>query len=147
MQINDIFKAWLVSSGVDENGGSARVTTVAAGSSNEDATLPFGTEVTVTETLTKVAEFKGGGLVEIEVTSNALDQFEIRAKADSGSEQTLYSSAADYTNPTGILTGTSGDLTVQAVGSGWFIIDPAVQTLVLYAASGNVAGSGVTIYA
>lgn len=128
-------------------GGAASVATKSAGLSSNDDTLPIGTEVIITDSLTKVADVSvnGKSMVEIAVTTNPLDQFEIRGKVSGGSEQTLFSSSGDYTNPAGILIGTSGDLTSLAVGTGWFIIEPAVQNVVLYAASSNVAGSGVTI--
>ena len=88
--------------------------------------------------------------LEAAVTGQALDAFIIQAKSHpDGSYQTLYSTAGDYTGPTGILVGTSGDLTIIAAGaSGWFIMDVSSLAFVrVQASSGNVAGSTVSVYA
>ena len=129
--------------------GAARVALASGGAIDATGgTLPLGTEVAVTEALTKIAELtlSGNAFIEIAVADNALDQFQIRAKAPSGSEQILYSTTPDFTSiEFGILVGCSGDLTTQGVGSGWLILE-ATGTIILYAASGNAAGSGVTVY-
>ena len=84
--------------------------------------------------------------VEAVVTGQALDAFVITGKIHPDSTAvTLKSAAGDYTSPTGVLLLASGDLTVQPVGTGWFLMDvrpfSSVQVL---ASSGNVAGSTVT---
>lgn len=87
---------------------------------------------------------------EIAVTVQALDAFRVDARAhEDGSYQTLYSTAANYTSPAGLLVGASGDLTVQAAGtSGWLILDVrGMESLRLQASSGNAAGSTVAVYA
>ena len=111
------------------------------------------TTSTIGETLTLAHSMPYGGYhatsayVSIEVTSNALDQFVIKAKAsDQDTAQTLYSSAGDYTSPAGDLIGTSGDLTVLAVGNGFFRMNiEAYHSIEVWVASGNAAGSGVTV--
>jgi hypothetical protein len=84
--------------------------------------------------------------VEAVVTGFALDAFVITGKIHpSSTAVTLKSAAGDYTSPTGVMIVASGDLTTQAVGTGWFLMDvrpfSSVQVL---ASSGNVAGSTVT---
>jgi hypothetical protein len=111
------------------------------------------TTSTIGETLTLAHSMPYGGYhatsayVSIEVASNALDQFVIKAKAsDQDTAQTLYSSAGDYTSPAGDLIGTSGDLTVLAVGNGFFRMNiEAYHSVEVWVASGNAAGSGVTV--
>ena len=85
--------------------------------------------------------------VEVAVVTNALAAFEIHAQFHrSGAFVKLYSTSGNYTSPTGILVGASGDLTAQAVGSGFFLMDVAGMSQVLIKAnSGNAGGSGVTI--
>jgi hypothetical protein len=87
--------------------------------------------------------------VEIVVAGQALDAFNVLARFHpSGSFQTLFSVAGDYTGVVGLLQGTSGDLTTQAVGSGWFIMDTlGIDAIKLQASSGNAAGSTVSVYA
>ena len=87
--------------------------------------------------------------VEVVVSGFAIDAFVIAARAHpSGSFLTLYSAALDYTAPSEILVGASGDLTTQAVGSGWFIMDViGLEQVRISASSGNAAGSTVVLYA
>jgi hypothetical protein len=84
-----------------------------------------GLDQTLIEIATIDVEFANGLGVEISITAQALDQFTISARYHaSGSYQTLYSLAGEYTSPSGILKGTSGDLTAISAGStGWFIMD------------------------
>jgi hypothetical protein len=111
------------------------------------------TSSTIGETLTLAHTMAYSGYhatqayVSIEVATNALDQFVIKAKAsDQDTAQTLYSSAGDYTSPAGDLIGTSGDLTVLAVGNGFFRMNiEAYHSIEVWVASGNAAGSGVTV--
>ena len=88
--------------------------------------------------------------VQFTVATNALAAFNILAKATPDSAYTtLYSSAADYTTPKGILVGTSGDLTsVASAGSGWFILDVSALAFVEVTATGsNATASVVSAYA
>lgn len=81
--------------------------------------------------------------VVLTVTGAALTGFTIAARPTPSqlASVTLYSTAADYTSPTGLLVGTSGDLTTQAVGTGWFIMDvSSTYNVELYAQS---AGSAI----
>ena len=55
----------------------------------------------------------------------------------SGTFSTAYSVSADYTSPQGILIGTSGDLTVQAAGVGWLILDVSGLSAVRFSAAGT----------
>lgn len=86
--------------------------------SSIDSTLSFGTSVTVTTSLTPIAEFEPTGEafgIEFTVATQNLDQFVIWGKFGSeGAWQSLYSSASDYTVPTGALIMTNGDLTTKA---------------------------------
>lgn len=81
---------------------------------------------------------------EIAVTTAALDMFAIQVKfTGAGSYQTLFSAAGDFTSPSGLLVGASGDLTTQAVGSGWFIMEcDGISKVKIQAASGTTT-SGV----
>lgn len=112
------------------------------------------TVASLSEALTVIATFDVSNIeriyVEIAVTDQALDQFEIHCRAhNQGSYQQMFNAAVDYTSPIGILVGVSGDLTIIAAGaSGWFMLDVrSIESLQIKAASGNVAGSGVTVYA
>ena len=61
--------------------------------------------------------------LELVVASNPLATFVIKGRFHSaGQFNTLYSTTADYTNLTGLLIGTSGDLTALS-GTGWLIMD------------------------
>lgn len=85
--------------------------------------------------------------VQFDVTSNAFDAFIISARASrDASYAVLYNAAGDFLVPQGLLLGASGDLTTQAVGSGWFIMDVRGLNEVKVEASGNGA-STVSIYA
>jgi hypothetical protein len=88
-------------------------------------------------------------MVHCVVTGFALDEFQILGQPLLAPAQTiLYSTTADYTSPKGVLIGTSGDLSLQAVGTGWFVMDTVGIDLVLVKASSvNVAGSTVSCYA
>lgn len=104
------------------------------------------------EALTTIATFDVSNIeriyIEITITDNALDQFEILCRPNStGSYQKMYSSVDDYTSPAGILVGVSGDLTIIST-SGWFILDvKSIESLQIKAASSNVAGSGIIVNA
>lgn len=92
----------------------------------------------------------GGGarrmMVEISVATQALDGFIIYGRAHpSASYQTLYSISAQYNSPSGLLVGTSGDLTAIAAGaSGWFIMDVEGIESVKIAASAALDSAAVT---
>jgi hypothetical protein len=104
------------------------------------------------EPLIKVCEIDAKEMerlfVEVVVATNALDQFQIRAQcAANGSFITLFSASGDFTGPIDPLLGTSGDLTVLGAGAtGWFMLDVrSLYAVSIWAASGNVAGSTITI--
>ena len=63
--------------------------------------------------------------IEIVVTVNNLDAFQVHGKVSKDSTyQVLYSAAGDYTTPVGLIIGTSGDLTAQAAATtGWIFLD------------------------
>ena len=84
--------------------------------------------------------------LDIAVTTAALDQFAILGQFHPGGTfQTLFSTSADFTSPTGLLVGASGDLTAQAVGSGFFIMDcDGLSAVQIKAASGTTT-SGVAL--
>jgi len=87
----------------------------------------------------------GKVMVHISVAANDLDQFEIHASVDGSVFEELYSSAGDYTSPTGILVGTSGDLTtIAAAATGWYIMDVRGIKSIRHILSGDGAAT-VTI--
>lgn len=86
--------------------------------------------------------------VEITTATNNLDAFSIAGRVD-GSESfhTFYSASTDFTAPTGLLVGASGDLTALAVGSGWFIMETlGIEELKLTASAATGVAS-VTVLA
>ena len=86
---------------------------------------------------------------EVLVAGQALDAFVVKGKCTKdGADITLFSAALDYTTPAGIVIDASGDLTSQAVGTGWLVLDVrGFYDISLHASSGNVAGSTVSIHA
>jgi hypothetical protein len=77
--------------------------------------------------------------VQVVVGVHALDGFAISARFHRDADfVTLYSSAGSFTTPAGLLIGASGDLTAQAVGTGWFILDVRGLYEVRVSASGTV---------
>lgn len=115
--------------------------------------MAFGATLSYTKTTsgvgasTEVAQFNAAGYsrvgCEIAVTTAALTDFDILARMHGeGALQTLYSVAADYTSPAGLLIGTSGDLTIIGAGStGWFVLNTqGIESVQLKAASGGSAG-------
>lgn len=81
------------------------------------------------------------------VATNTLDAFQINFKFHADDTfHTVYDAAGEFTAPTGVLVGTSTDLTVAAAGSHWFILDTGgVYEVQIKASSAGAAGSGVTI--
>lgn len=84
--------------------------------------------------------------IEVVVTANALDQFEVHGQVHpNGSYYALYSASGDFTTPVGLLIGTSGDLTAQAAGTtGWLIMNVAPLYAVLIKASAAAGIATVT---
>jgi len=61
--------------------------------------------------------------VEVSVSGDPLNSFSLHGRFHpAGSYRELYASAEDYTSPSGLLIGTSGDLSSLG-GIGWFILD------------------------
>jgi hypothetical protein len=110
-----------------------------------DSLIAANASLEVVQTVDKVTEVG----VSIVVAGQALDAFLVQGKFHPDAAfQTLYSAAGAYTSPAGLVKGASGDLTTQAVGSGWIILDTRpLYALKLLASSGNVAGSTVSTYA
>ena len=103
---------------------------------------------------TTVLELNVSGLerlvVEVAVASKLLDAFSVLgAVHPDGSYMTLFSVAADFTSPAGLMVDASGDITTQAAGSsGWFVLDVrGLDRVKLTASSGDAAGSTVSVYA
>lgn len=89
-------------------------------------------------------------MVHVAVTGQNLDAFLIKGAGSlDGTLETLYSTAANFTAPTGLIVGASGDLTtLAAAATGWFIMDTTgLKRVQILASSGNVAGSTVSVYA
>jgi len=83
--------------------------------------------------------------IHITVATNALAAFAIKglvSEADT-TYVTLKSTAGQFTSPSGILIDTSGDLTAQAVGEGWFVLNVAGFAKIKIFA--NSAGASSTI--
>lgn len=87
--------------------------------------------------------------VQLSVATQALDAFIISAKAHKDATAiTLFSAAADFTSPAGLMVDASGDLTTTAAGgTGWFVMKVEGLHEVTIAASGAVNNAAVTIYA
>lgn len=104
------------------------------------------------EALTEVLKLNVFGLkqifVQIKVATNALDMFSIKGQALPGADAiTIFSAAADFTSPAGLMIDASGDLTTQAVGSGWFAMNVrGLDTVTISAASGNAGGSLIDLF-
>lgn len=107
----------------------------------------------VTEALTSLIILNVAGYerlaLSIDVTVNALDQFVVKGRTHGdGTLMTLFNAGADFTSPAGLVVDASGNLTTQAVGSGWVVLDVSGwDKIEIQAASGNVAGSVVSTYA
>lgn len=132
----------------------AQQTTVYQRSTPELAVKATHLDVAVAELGdTTILQIQTGGMIRLfvsfSVADNNLDAFKIYGKANSDAPNSLlYSAGADYTSPTGILVGTSGDLTAQGAGtSGWFIIDVrGISEIVLKTSSASGIAS-VSVYA
>ena len=87
--------------------------------------------------------------VQVTPTTNGFDAFTIAIKPQAnGAYSTIASVAADYTSPSGLLVGASGDLTTLAAATtGWFILDVRGIFMVRVQASGSGGASTVSIYA
>ena len=82
----------------------------------------------------------------ITVAGFALDTFLVQGQFHKDSAfVTLYSTALSFTSPAGLVVAASGDLTTQAVGTGWLILDTKpLYAVKLLCSSVNAAGSTVT---
>lgn len=111
-----------------------------------------GSKTLSDETLTTVftVDVRGRNklFVQIDNTVTVLDQFVIKGRIHPDAAfQTLFSTSADYTAPTGILVGTSGDLTVIAAGAtGWFLIDVSSFELIQIQAARAAGSNAVLTY-
>ncbi len=74
------------------------------------------------------------------------DAFEIQASSDGTNFDTLYSASGDYTSPSGLLIGCSGDLTILAADAvGWFILDvKGIHSIRVQASANTTQSVGVT---
>ena len=120
-------KVTLEYNGVDwqqtKSGGAAHVAGAAA-----SGTLATSESIGTGADIALATDLDVAGLsrvmVHIAVAANDLDQFEIHGSVDGTVFETLFSSAGDYTSPTGIMIGTSGDLTgITATNTGWYLMD------------------------
>ncbi len=95
-----------------------------------------------------VEDVKELGLTFV-VAGFALDTFLVQGRTHPDAAfVTLYSAAGDFTSPTGLVIDASGDLTTQAVGTGWLILDtrPLYEVKIL-ASSSSASNSTVSSYA
>lgn len=80
-------------------------------------------------------------VVAITVATNALAAFAIKAAmTPQGAFQTIKSTTGQFAAPSGVLIDASGDLTTQAVGSGWFVMDVAGMSQIKICANSSAAG-------
>ena len=87
--------------------------------------------------------------IEVAVVGQGLAAFIVQVKLHpDGSYLTIASVATDYTTPNGFMLTASGNLVLQAAAtSGWLRMDVhGVFSVKFLAASGNVAGSTVSVY-
>ena len=127
----------------------AQVTSVTPGRvqvSNASVAVPQSGNTTILDIPTDAVEQVG---ISVVVAGFALDTFLVQGQFHPDSAfVTLFSAAGDFTSPAGLVIDASGDLTIQAVGTGWLVLN----TRPLYAvrvqcSSGNAAGSTVSAYA
>jgi len=85
--------------------------------------------------------------IKLTVATNALAAFVIQASFDGldATFNTIKSTAGEFTSPTGVLIDSSGDLTAQAVGTGWFVLDVAGFKVVKLQANSSGASSTLAI--
>ena len=63
-------------------------------------------------------------MVDVLPGAAAFTAFSILISADGTTYSTAYNTSGDFTTPSGILVGTSGDLTILGAAThGWFILD------------------------
>jgi hypothetical protein len=87
--------------------------------------------------------------VQIAVATQALDAFVIAGKAHPGAASvTLFSAAADFTTPGGIIVDASGDITTTAAaGTAWFFMNTYSLYEITISASGAADSASVSIWA
>lgn len=84
--------------------------------------------VTVTSSLTELGDYDVSDMDAVGFSmandGTALDQFEISFKFSKEDDWVVvFNAAGDFTTPTGILIGASGDLTIIAdAATGWFLL-------------------------
>lgn len=80
--------------------------------------------------------------------ANPFDAFTVNAKSQSGAQfDALFSSAAHFTAPQGLLVGASGDLTTLAAGQrGWLMLDVKGLYQVQITASAGVGTTTVDLF-
>jgi len=109
------------------------------------------TDEDVNEALKPFAIFLTNGAevlsIEMTVSENALDQFEILYQfAKGGTFIQRVTAALDFTTPNAPVLGASGSFLTAAVGLHWVTLDvKGVYSVQLKAASGNAAGSKITV--
>lgn len=88
-------------------------------------------------------------LVKINPTVQNLNTFRILARCSTDdTNAVLYSTAAAFTGPVGLIVGASGDLTTLTAGSnGWFIMDVSGLFEVTIDAGAAVSSALVDVYA
>lgn len=83
------------------------------------------------------------------VAGQTLDAFNVLASTGNSitTQATLATIGTDYTTPLAPMIRASGNLTTQAVGTGWFIMDVGgLDRVVVQASSGNAAGSTISCW-
>lgn len=86
---------------------------------------------------------------QMDVTVAALDAFQVQGKFhEGGAYVALYSAAAAFTSPAGLIVGASGDLTAQGAGTtGWFVMEVRGLKSLRIQASANTNPATVSAFA
>ena len=84
--------------------------------------------------------------VQVKVATATLAALQIIGFAgNAGDAMILKSTTSHYTLPSGVLIDTSGDLSLQTVGSGWFVLNCAGFTTIRLSANSSAAVSTLAI--
>ena len=86
--------------------------------------------------------------VQVTVGTATLAAFQINAFAHTraATAVTLKSTTAQFLAPAGVLVDASGDLTLQAAGSGWFVLNCAGFNTIRLSANSSAAASTMAVF-
>ena len=119
--------------------------TIVAGDTGE--LEPTDVAVASLTTIGEAIDVSHYGSIKVDITNgdNAFDAFSIQGSADGSNYDVLYDASVDFTSPSGILIGTSGNLTALAAATrGWFILDcSSLSSLKVQASANTTISAGV----